>query len=112
MDCADRVIAEVPLLDTQDARLAVLLSRYESLIHEERFVESRERDAYTPGPPPDRIWDAGRIRLAMSFRQSSTSDLLTIVLFDFRLGQHCNQHLVDTLAVDIHHLEPEVAPYQ
>lgn len=84
LDCADRVIAEVTPLDTKDARLAVLLNRYESMIHEEHFVESQERDAYTPGPPYGRILDVGRIRLAMSLRQSSTSDLLTKAAEDFR----------------------------
>jgi hypothetical protein len=84
LDCADRVIAEVTPLDAQDARLGVLLNRYESMIHEEHFIESQERDAYTPGPPYGRILDVGRVRLAMSLRQSSTSDLLNKAAEDFR----------------------------
>ncbi|HEV7607959.1 MAG TPA: hypothetical protein VGO61_11510 [Steroidobacteraceae bacterium] len=84
LDCADRAIAEVTPTDAQDARLAVLSNRYESMIHEERFVESQERDASTPGPQYKRILDVGRIRLAMSLRQGSTSDLLTKAADDFR----------------------------
>lgn len=84
LDCADRLIAEVTPLEAQDARLGVLLNRYESMIREEHFVESQERDVYTPGPPYGRILDVGRIRLAMSLRESSTSDLLNKAAEDFR----------------------------
>jgi hypothetical protein len=84
LDCADRLVAEVKPSDAQEPRLALLLKRYESLIHEKHFVESRERDVFTPGPPYGLIRDIGRLRLAMSLQQGSASDVLTKTAEDFR----------------------------
>lgn len=84
LDCADRLIAEVALANSQDARLAVLLRRYETMLRQEHLVESQERDAYTPVAPYHAILDVGRIRLAMSYRRDSTSDVLAKAADDFR----------------------------
>jgi hypothetical protein len=84
LDCADRLIAEVERANSQDARLAVLLKRYDALIRQDHFIESQERDAYTPVAPYRAILDVGRIRLAMSFRSDSTSGLLAKAADDFR----------------------------
>ena len=84
LDCAERLVAEVTQSDAEDARLAVLLSRYESMIREKHFIESQERDVFTPGPPYGQIRGTGRLRLAMSLQQNSASDVLIKAAEDFR----------------------------
>lgn len=83
MTCAERLIAEVTEIETPKARLSVLLDRYEDILREMYFEESRERDAYTPFPPYGPLRRVGRLRLAIGYRDDATPELLEKAAEDF-----------------------------
>jgi hypothetical protein len=82
LDCANRLIAEVSKADIKDRRLTVLFERFQTLVHQERFDEGQERDAYTPVAPYGSIRNIARIRLAASIGQDSNLDFLTKIADD------------------------------
>jgi hypothetical protein len=72
LDCADRLVASIASSDLNHPRLALLFSRYETLLQQARFIETPQADLQTPWPPFGPIAALGRLRLAMSFRADST----------------------------------------
>ena len=84
LDCADRLIREVRNGASSDARLNLLFDRYEAILALPRFEENQEFDAYTPLPSYGGLMQIGRIWLATSFSQKSTSEFLDDVAEDIR----------------------------
>ena len=76
LDCADRQVAWIASQDLDQPRLALLFSRYESLLRQTHFGETPDADLQTPFPPLAPIVALGRLRLAKSFRTDSTAVFL------------------------------------
>jgi len=76
LDCADRLVTRSASDDLDQPRLALLFSRYETLLQQPHFVETPAADLQTPFPPFGPIVALGRLRLAKSFRVDSTAVFL------------------------------------
>jgi hypothetical protein len=84
LDCAQRLISDVAELDPDEPTLSLLLSRYDSLLQQERYVETPAPDPMTPWPPLGPIQELARVRLAISFRTEPTAVFLEKVTQDLR----------------------------
>ena len=82
LGCADDLLAEIASGPTNDARLPVLLARYEQILRATRFEENQEFDATTPIPDYGLLMTAGRVRLAMRYHSESTADFIRSVAAD------------------------------
>jgi hypothetical protein len=76
LDCAHRLIAITASLDPNEAQLALLFARYETLLKQAHYVETPAPDSMTPWPPLGPIAELGRMRLAISFRTDPTAVFL------------------------------------
>jgi hypothetical protein len=76
LDCAHRLILRSDSLDPHDPLLALLISRYETLLQQKRYVETPAPDPMSPWPPLGPIQEVGRLRLAISFRTEPTATFL------------------------------------
>jgi hypothetical protein len=76
LDCAQQLIANSASLAPNDPRLAVLFSRYETLLQQAHYVETPAADPATPWPPLGPIQEVGRLRLAISYRTDPTAVFL------------------------------------
>lgn len=84
IDCADRLIAETEQAGFDDARLTLLLERYNAMLATSRFRENEEYDAYTPTPPYGPLLAIARIRLARSFGSDDNGEFLDDIAQDIR----------------------------
>jgi hypothetical protein len=82
IDCADRLIADAALADTNRPRLGLLLGRYETMLGMPRFEENQEYDISTPLPAYGAVMAIARIRLALKFRTGSTQEILAGIAED------------------------------
>lgn len=85
LDCAPLLIADVAELDPNEPTLAMLLKRYETVLQQERYVETPAPDPMTPWPPLGPIQELARVRLAISFRTDSTTVFLEKLSQELRL---------------------------
>jgi hypothetical protein len=76
LDCAHRLIVAAASLDPNEAQLARLFARYETLLKQANYVETPAPDPMTPWPPLGPIAELGRLRLAISYRIDPTAAFL------------------------------------
>jgi hypothetical protein len=83
LDCADRMVEEVAAAPINDARVRLLLARFERVLDEPRFEETQEFDFHMlPNYGP--LLTTSRIRLAESFREADSSRTLQVIGEDVR----------------------------
>jgi hypothetical protein len=84
LDCADRLIEAVAATPIDDARVRLLLARFERILDEPRFEETHEFDFHLlPNYGP--LFTISRVRLAESFHESDSSRVLQAIGEDIRL---------------------------
>jgi len=79
IDCADRLIAELAQASVGNARLEILLGRFETVLTMGRFEENQEFDAYTPTPSYGPLMAIARIRLARAFAEQPADAVLDAI---------------------------------
>jgi len=82
LDCADRLVVDAERQDSTQARLRLLLERYERILQAPRFAENQEVDENTPSPNYGLLMHVSRVRLAMSYQRDSTDEFLKVVAED------------------------------
>lgn len=83
LDCAERLMAELPREGLANPRLSLLFDRYSLMLEQPRFEENQERDVFSPMPPYDVLMAVGRLRLADSYERDTVPEFLSKAGRDF-----------------------------